>query len=248
MEDYRFKRSTYMNTYNVDIARRGSLGGILRTFQEAGSLNMNLCKPSYAELLDEGIVLMLSRMDIVVRESPMLEEDVEIQTWASFNDSPVVTKRCYEMYRKGVKIAAASSSWAMVDLEERKLLRTDTVDWSNYNSGPYEELFSGKFRIPKTASEKMQNIAEYRVELRDCDYNGHINNTYYLDILCNYIPELLKNGEYFVDKARIHYAKEAPLGETITIKFAKEADSYFFETYLSGGDKSLSCELGIARI
>ncbi len=248
MEDYKFKKSTHLNTYNVDIARRGSIAGILREFQEAGYINMNLAKPGYSELLDEGTALMLSRMDIIVYDSPMLEEDLEIQTWVCDEENPVVTKRFYSMHREGRRIAAGHSIWALVNLNDRKLLRTSTVDFSNYNSGPCEELFPGKFRVPKQLGARMRTIDEHPVALRDCDYNGHMNNTYYLDLLCNYIPELYENGAYFVNKARIHYSKEAQLGELITINCAKNKDSYFFETFLSGGEKSLSCELGVSKV
>ena len=41
-------------------------------------------------------------------------------------------------------------------------------------------------------------------------------NAYYMDVLCNYIPELAA-GTHRVCFVRVHYSKEAPLGDKLQI-------------------------------
>lgn len=90
------------------------------------------------------------------------------------------------------------------------------MDFSNYWYGTYRELLKDKFRIDKETLAAMQTVGQKEVRYSDLDYNGHMNNTYYLDVLCDHVLELAA-GTHRVSFARVHYSKEAPLGDVLTI-------------------------------
>ena len=115
-----------------------------------------------------------------------------------------------------------------------------------FRSGDYVPLFDKKLHIDKETADSMETAGIHRVTLRDCDCNGHINNTYYLDILCDLIPELYDYEHHWVRSARIHFAKEAPLGSEITIRRCKEDNIYLFQTFLEDGSLNIECRIELA--
>ena len=244
MDDYRFTRETYMDTYNTDIVRRATAGGILRQFNETATHNMAAWRPSYDELLNTGRALMVSRMDIEILQPPMMEQPIQVSTWPVFPKGAVI-RRCYEMHRDGVLLARASSDWALVEIQTRKILRITPDIFPNNRYGDYVNLFDKKFHIDKETAAAMETAGSHRVTLRDCDCNGHMNNTYYLDVLCDHIPELYDYQNHWVRSVRLHFAKEAPLGTEILLRRCKDGDTYLFQTFLEDGSLNIECQIGI---
>nr|MCR4805555.1 hypothetical protein [Clostridia bacterium] len=244
-EDYKFTRQTYMDTYNTDIARRATIGGVLRQCNETATQNMTCCRPSYDELLDMGKALMVSRMDIEVLRPPLMEEPITAATWPVIPKGAVI-RRCYELSKDGVLLARGSSDWALVETATRRILRMNADTFPNYSYGDYVNIFENKFHIEKETAAALENIGTHRVSLRDCDCNGHLNNTYYLDILCDTIPELYDYRHYWVRSARLHFAKEAPLGSVITLRRLKTDDAYLFQTFLEDGQLNIECRIELA--
>ena len=80
------------------------------------------------------------------------------------------------------------------------------------------------------------------------DYNGHMNNTYYADILCDCVPEL-GAGTHRVESFRIHYNKEAPLGDILTINGANpEQGKYIFRSVKTNGEINIDAEIRLTEL
>lgn len=244
MEDYKFARQTHMDAYNTDIARRATAGGVLRQFNETATENMSFFGPSYDELLDTGRALMVSRMDIEILQPPVMDEPVTVCTWPSLPRGAVIN-RCYEMYRGEELLARGYSDWALVEIQTRKILRMRDDTFPNYRYGDSVNFFGKKLHIDKETAAAMELAGVHKVTLRDCDCNGHVNNTYYVDILCDYIPELYDYEHHRVNKVRIHYAKEAPLGSDISIRRIRTEEGWFFQTFLEDGSLNVECQIGV---
>ena len=244
MQDYKFTRNAYMDTYNTDIERRATAGGILRMFNETATQNMAAIPPSYNELIDMGQALMISRMDIRILRTPMMEEPIQCSTWPVVPKGAVI-KRCYEIEKGGTLLAQGSSDWTLVETATRKILRLNADSFPGYKYGNYVTLFDKKFHIGKETAASMETAGTHRVTLRDCDCNGHMNNTYYLDVLCDHIPELYDHANHWVNSVRLHFAKEAPLGSEITIRRCKDGNTYLFQTFLEDGSLNIECQMGI---
>ena len=142
------------------------------------------------------------------------------------------------------------------------LVSAQDVDFSNYWYGTYRELLKDKFRIDKETLAAMQTVGQKEVRYSDLDYNGHMNNTYYLDVLCDYVPELAA-GTHRVSFARVHYSKEAPLGDVLTIlrsdaillsesdaaQYGVPADcKYIFRTLKADGEMNIQGELVLCPV
>ena len=218
MSKEKYVEKQRLTTYQVDQNKVGRASGIWQIMQGAACHQMKTQKPSYEDLLDEGKALMLARVDLAIPEEVYFEEEVEASSWPC-PSSRATFLRNYTLERGGKRIAIASTQWSLVDIESRKILKVSDADFSNYWMSDYIELLPHKFKIAAADVEKMESAGPvgYKiVAYGDLDYNGHMNNTYYLDMICDYIPELAA-GTHRVSGMRIHYSKEAPLGEKIAI-------------------------------
>ena len=83
-------------------------------------------------------------------------------------------------------IAAADTTWALVDLNNKQLRRVDSLDLGFEHEAPIDIGIPPRFRVPKT--EELQLIGERKIVYSDLDYNMHMNNTRYPDMLCDFLP------------------------------------------------------------
>ena len=108
-----------------------------------------------------------------------------------------------------------------------------------------------KFKISREDADALaesEPVGFKTVRLSDVDYNGHMNNTNYVDMLCDYIPELTA-GTHRVTAMRIHFSKEAPLGETIEIKRIRTSEEKFlFRTFRSDGELNVEAEFTLEKL
>ena len=246
---YGYKSS--INVYNVDMNRKARPAGLLREMQECGSRQMADQKPSYDELLDKGQALMLSRLDMIIPQEVLLDEEIEVFTWPC-PSARATFLRNYLVRKKGETAAMISSQWTLVNSETRKIMKVDEVDFSNYTMDEYVDVMPGsKFKISREDGETIaasEPVGIKNIKLSDVDYNGHMNNTNYVDMLCDYIPEL-EAGTHRVTVMRIHFSKEAPLGETIEIKRLRTPDyKYLFRTFRSDGELNVEAEFTLEKL
>ena len=242
-----FNLTSCLNVYNVDMNRCARPAGLLREMQQCGSVQMATEKPSYDELLDNGMAFMLSRLDMVIHEDVYLEEPVQVYTWPC-PSTRATFLRNYMIKKEGRIAAEISSQWTMVNTETRKIMKVEDVDITTYTHDEYKEvLTSAKMKITKEQADAMEIVGEKQVLLSDCDYNGHMNNTYSLDMLCDFIPELY-DGKNRVSYVRIHFGNEAPMGSKVAIKRMKtEEGVYLFQTFREDGQLNVEAEIGLVE-
>ena len=99
----------------------------------------------------------------------------------------------------------------------------------------------GKLMLP----EELPYVGSRPVYYSDIDYNGHLNNAVYGDILCDFLP-----GGMFgkrILEAQVNYLSETRFGETLKL-YAGEQDG---ETYLFGEHergRSFECRVAVENV
>lgn len=241
----RYEYEDYLDLYSADHYKRAKVSGILQMTQEAGNRQLIRDDLPYDGLLASGKAFMLSRLDMEIYEPIHCDEVFTVASWPCPSQRATFLRN-YTVEKDGKQMVAIASQWVLVDIESRKVLKVEDLDMSSCYFGEYIELYSDKLRIPKNV--ELEKAGQKIVNYSDLDYNGHMNNTYYLDVLSNYIPELAA-GTHRVKSVRLHYSKEATLGDVITINMAKpEADKYFFKTVKENGELNIACEIGVVAI
>lgn len=208
-------------------------GAILTYFQETANLQLERHGLSLDRLRDErGLAFILSRITIRFYRTLAAYRPVIAQTWICPAHG-VTFPRCYRLLTSDKEtVAEAGSVWALVRLADRSFVKGDEFSYPVESDEPLAELIDHRIKIPKEAYEPVGQRQIYRSE---CDYNMHMNNTRYPDMLTDFLPDT----ERQISRMTISFRNESAIGHTITISRAENAEKTGF--WLRGEDSGLIC-------
>lgn len=235
----KFNETVKIRSYDVDI--RGTLRPtvLLAKLEEIGAHQMNVYPPSNDDLRKEGKGFFLSRVVLHIKKELRDGDVAEGYTWATDNSRGLSFNRCYRLVHNGEVAADVYTVWALLDFEEKKLLRVE--DYREVGAEPDPALeMELPLRVRMPRAEEYTDIAKRKIMYSDTDLNGHMNNTKYLGMLCDYVPGIEKRSLRGIN---ISYVTEAPLGEELTVFCKEDGETYYFKTVRSDG--KVNCEAAL---
>ncbi len=225
-----------VNFHDTDCYARMRPSAVLMYMQEAANLHLNAYGPTMDELRQSGRAFLLSRVRVSIKRALPAYTPIEAQTWISNDDHGFSFNRYHRIMAEGEVAAEAMSVWALVNLETRHPIRADQF---TYNFAGEDPLVLPRILPRRIIAYDPEEIAVRPVVYSDCDYNGHINNTHYPDLLCDYLPA----GETRrVQDVEINFLGEAPLGDSLTIYRAEDLEHderYLFRTIRADGSPNI---------
>lgn len=232
-----------VNFHDTDCYAQMRPSAVLMYMQEAANLHLNAYGPTMDELRSSGRAFLLSRVRVSIKHALPAYTPIEAQTWISNDDHGFSFNRYHRIMANGKVAAEAMSVWALVDIETRRPIRADEFQYNFTGDTPLDLPLPRRIRFPGEPEE----IASRPVVYSDCDYNGHINNTRYPDLLCDYLPA----GETRrVEDVVINFLGEAPLGERLTIYRAADPEDnrrYLFRTRRTDGASNIEAVITLAE-
>ncbi len=219
---------------------------ILMYFQETGNIQCAEFGLPLDELRDrEGVGFILSQLSMKVIKPVPAYEKIEVSTWCK-EAKGYSFLRFFEMRADGEVVARASSTWALVDINSKTLVKADRLESGNF---PYDEPIDTALLPPRARvgrGDVLEQVGQRVIAYSDIDYNMHMNNTNYPDMLCDFLPDM--QGR-FVSEMSLSYLKEAPLGATLTVNRALREDGFFeFKTTNSAGETCLEAIVKLEEI
>lgn len=238
------KYSVKYRLTSLDIAPSGAVrpGSLLRYFQEAVNLQMRDNPPSSEELFKNGQAFILSRTGMKIYTDLSVYDEIEVVTWANTSKGATFV-RSAQIFNGGVLAADIVTVWALVDINEKKLVRVkDAV----LGIGTLDELpeigVPERVRVPEGEMEK---VGEKTVFYSDTDRNSHMNNTRYVDMICDFLPDV-ENKK--VRSFTVNYVTESRLGEKLDI-YHKNIDGLdYFCAVKEDGKHSLDVVMTLEEI
>ncbi len=231
-----------INAHDADYNGIVSASGLLRYIQDAANSHMKGEDPSYDELFDRGYAFILTRLHMVSHAPVYRHENIEVETWETGHRG-LSSNRCYTLSRDGRVLVEAASVWAIVGVNDKKLYRADEIGVSYASDEELPLMSDMRFRMPK--DDEMAHVGERTVAYEYVDRNGHMNNTYYADILCGFIPDM---RGVRVSDLMINFRSEAPLGETLRVTMKQDGDVYYFRTLRTDGSVNIDARVTLTRI
>ncbi len=198
---------------------------------------------AYGMDLDEvrdrrGLAFLLSRIAIRMYRPLYAQDEIEIETWVS-DGQGLGFLRCFRILRGGEVMAEAVSVWALLELSTKRLLRNDEFSYPFDGDEPLKLELPQRFRVPKT--EELERVGDRRIVYSDIDYNGHMNNTRYPDMLCDFTPEI---EAHRVTGVVLSYLHEATYGKTLAVyRTSPKEGEYLFRTVDPAGTTCLEARL-----
>ena len=234
----KFSENIKISTYDVDMHDNLRPTQLLAMLEEVGSHQMIKYPPNNDDLREAGMGFILSRVIMRVYDNLHSDEQAVGETWAAATSRGLSYNRCYRLTKDGEPVAEVYTVWALLNFKEGKLIRVDECADMHIGGEPEEPFeldIPLRVRMPK--ADEFCEVAKRKVYYSDTDLNGHMNNTKYLNMLCDFVPEI-ENKQ--LRGINISYVTEAPLGDELTI-YCNEADGvYYFKTVRSDG--KTNCE------
>ena len=198
------------------------------------------------------LVYMQETANVQCREYGMDLTDLHHAEGKGFLLSRIMVKifsplRAFAVYRGDEMMALAVSHWALLDIHEKKMIRT--TDFRRdfpFGELPDESALPKRVRIPNTL--EMEEAGQRTIVYSDLDFNRHMNNTKYPDMICDYLPSM--DGKW-VTSLSLSYLREAAFGDTLTVYRTPtegEGEGYLIRTKRPDGVVCLEAEIGLSNI
>lgn len=223
-----------VDLHHCDASGNLKVSALLRFMQECSTLQLENSNISQKSLLDQGKSYLLTRLNMSVYKPVCAYEEIEVSTWPcesrgfSFN-------RCYQARVDGNIVAEATTVWGIIDFEKHRLCRVSDFECEIECELPLELDSPARICIPPEL--ELSLVGERPVVYSDLDSNGHINNTNYPDMLCDFIPEMNNKRILMLG---ISYISEALGGDVLKVYMTQSDGQYYIRTVKSDG--STNCE------
>ena len=188
-----------------------------RYMQETANNALKGWGPTPSGLVENNQAFILSKITFKFYKPVFEDEVIDVETWAHASGALIFT-RFYRILRGEEIVAEAASSWVLVNIGTKQLLRTSELYTDSIQSDDEKLAFETvrRFKIP----EELQFIGERRISFSDIDQNMHTNNTVYLDIIAD-MAAVTSDGTPMsgrrIAEMDIMYQKESPYGETLLL-------------------------------
>lgn len=208
----KFSKHYTVKWHDTDLNRCVTPSQLLVYMQETAGEHLKSLLMSMDEMRDRlGLAFLLSSISVSVRAPLYANDEIDVETWVC-ESRGLSYNRCFSVLRGGEEVACATSVWGLLDLSSHKLLRASE---SPFSAEPEEACQTGlPRRLPMVRTEEMELAGERRIVYSDVDYNGHMNNTHYPNLLCDFTSGIRHKR---VSGMMLSFLHEATYGHTLRV-------------------------------
>lgn len=181
---------------------------LIDLFQDCSTFHSEVAGVGVRTLLEQGRAWVLCHWHIVIDRYPEAFEWVTVGTFASRFRSMIADRNFYLLDESDKVIVRAQSTWAYMDLAHNKPLRIEQEHVDKYGLGQALPMPPEKRKVipfePTTPLDPV-TIARHHI-----DTNEHVNNSQYVQIALDVVPE-----ELHPFCIRVDFKTSARLGDTV---------------------------------
>lgn len=214
----------YVGPSMVDATGNLKLVNFFSLFQEIASRNSDEIGIGKDKTTDNGIDWIISRVRVDFYDLIPHGETEEFYTYPSELKNGFIFCRNGGIRNKDNKILAqVSSMWALIDNKTRRLIMRPNL--------PYVvDSLKGETPLPlpeKVQPEECSFFYKRTMRYSDCDLNGHVNNTRYIEMISDIFP-LDFYRSHLITRLDINYVNELHDGDEVNIYLSSD------NTYVEG--------------
>lgn len=180
---------------------------------------------------------ILSKTRVEIHRRPTTGEIIEVETWTNPSRS-FGFNRSFRVLVGEEVVAEADTLWALVGIEDRQFHRMEETGYTFEDEAPVALSLPPRFRIPNDLP--LEKLGERRIVYSDLDYNMHMNNTRYADMLCDYLTLDEVEG---LRGFSLSYLHEAAYGHTISVFSGDRDGTRYFRTQDEEGTTCLEAQM-----
>lgn len=216
--------------HDTDASRNVRPSALLVYMQETSNRHVAESGMSLDELRDEkGLAFILSKIRIAFHRPLRAFEDIRVETFTCPSRG-YSSLRGFRVLSGDEIVAEADTNWALIDINEKGLRRMEDTGYEFEDEPPLTLDVPSRTRA--TSGVELTEVGKRAILYSDLDYNMHMNNTRYPDMLCDYMP--IEKVES-IKGMTLSYLHEAAFGDTITVLRGEKDGAYYFRTLNSEG-------------
>ncbi len=224
--------------HDTDAERRVTPTRLLVYMQETSNAHLTSLGCKLDALRDtHGLAFILSKIRMEILAPLYAYEDICVETWTC-EGRGYAFNRFYKIMRGSDTIAVADTVWALISLENGSLCKNDFFDFGFEHEPPCPMSIPPRFRVPKSA--ELTTLGKRNIVYSDLDYNRHMNNTKYADMLCDFMPYAAVGK---IKGISLSYLHESAFGDTLTVLGGEEDGIYSFRTVRGDGTVCLEAQI-----
>ena len=248
METNSIEKFIYTMDHRViysDTDARGllSLPSLFSLFQEGALLQAEELGFGESYCKKEGLMWVLSRVDLEIVDLPFHRDLVSLKTWPKKPQGPFANRDFLLFSADGQILARTTSAWLLLQAESLRPVRPASL----FEIYPFEELGAA---LPESASKISMKEGEPEKELQvtarysDLDQNMHVNNTRYVRwfLDCFSPEEIRARGNV---RFSINYVKAAAIGDQVKLQRFHGDGEFIIRGVMEDGSNSFLAKIRV---
>ncbi len=200
-----------VTSYLVNLQGRAGLYAMLNLIQDVGWMHATHLEVK----LPANLGWVFTRQKLMMKEWPAWNETVVLKTWLRPPTSDSFLYRDYEILIDQKKIGECTSTFAVMDLQTRKLAKQDWNQFPKIWHTDHQLHHEADKILPASDADV---LAQFQVRNSDIDLNQHVNNTKYAQWILDAIPiDILKNSG-LLESYEVNFLAETKSGDVIQLQ------------------------------
>lgn len=209
-----YKQQFTLSNIHVDRYGRATPAALLYLVQEAAGQHCALLQVDYDTLSHQNLFWAVTRNRVQVTRLPRLGETVTVETWPMPTTRVAFPRSVVAYDENHQELFRSISLWVLMDSRTRGMLLPGKSGITVNGT-----LLGTELDAPRAiATRPMADTVTKTVGYTLLDRNGHMNNTRYLDWVCDLLPSQF-HRDHPVREFTVCYMNEAREGEQIALSY-----------------------------
>lgn len=236
----KYTEERVVSCYEADSNHNFRPTAMLDLMQEAAGRNASVLGFGYDEMISENTAWVLSRTRVCFHKCPKWRDSVVLKTWHKGANRIFYLRDFLLESPEGELLISATTSWLIIDLATRRMVRNTTLaeNFDNSEMGDAIEEQAGKVMLPKGLEPEL--VHTHKVVWSDIDTNGHVNNVKYAVWALDAVDyDILK--EKSLKEMLINYDTEVMRDQTVELYRVVAQEEESTVVYIVGKVEGKSC-------
>lgn len=236
----KYTENRIVSCYEADAKHNLRPTAMLDWMQEAAGRDSDGLGFGYERMIGSNTAWVLSRIRICFHNYPKWRDNVALKTWHKGANRIFYLRDFLLEDQAGEKLASATTSWLIIDLSSRRMVRDKNLaeNFDNSEMGYAIEEQAEKVVLPKDIEPELVNT--HKVVWSDIDTNGHVNNVKYVVWAIDALDYGLANGNP-VKELLVNYDSEVLPGQEVELYRVRSEEEGNIVRYVIGKVAGKTC-------
>ena len=231
----KFTQNFNIRWHDTNANREITPSAILTFMQETTNRHIQTMYPNLEYIRDVlGQAFILTKVYMRFYEPAHAYDDIIVDTWTGVESRGFTFYRSFSVKKDGKIIADALTTWCLIDTNEHKLLPVTKFENNFVDEESLDVNMPRKIKFP--GDNTLEFIGNRKIVYSDIDYNKHMNNTHYPNMLIDFLPS---PEDYRVKELMISFIKGAIYNDEISIHRVQDGNTFYFKALNSEGNVCL---------